>query len=703
MQSKQTLVACLAGAALLTTSSSNQLLAHDTTLCRATPLRCPSLPSIAMPSRLLQPLLPLPAPPPPLPPPPLPATTNHSHHLRRALLAATIASAAAAATALLFLLLLLFLRRRRRRHPTLPFSPPPAPARPLRRYTRRALRRATAGFHPTRLLGRGAASPVYLATFPDASLAAVKTCASPHELHLLASLPDSPGLVSLLGYSSSGPGRGGADGDHSLLLVFEYMPQGSLQGALFGGDAAAAAAAAARDGSFLDWPRRLAVIRDVARALAFLHAECHPPVVHGDLKPSNVLLDAAFRAKLADFGLARFKTPDAVAASGAVADDFMSQELGEAGDHLSTTASATGGAKGDSRDESGPASAWGKEWWWKQDGSGELDSRDYVAEWIGSQICPERNPDWADDNDGGDANDHKNSPSGTDEHAVSASPEDKKNAGCDVNADGAGGGNAGGEKKEATKMREWWKEEFFEEMSKKGGSFDKRRGGGGAGKPWLRSISMNTGHGNANGDGNAERGGGLDLSFRRSRKRSRRRGRSVGSDIHSGAGDFLSRELSSTTSMRGTVCYVAPECGGGPCGEHGGELLEKADVYSFGVLVLVILSGRRPLHILSSPMKLEKANLVSWCRQLARAGNVLELMDERLDGGYDKDQATLCVHLALLCLQRQPEHRPDSTDIVKILDGEMELPPAPVEFSPSPRVRPFPRSSRRAPQPDAGE
>ncbi|XP_062196493.1 putative receptor-like protein kinase At1g80870 [Phragmites australis] len=635
-----------------------------------------------MPSRLLQQTFPPPAPPPP--PPPLPA--NNQHH-RQALLAATVASAAAAIALLFLLVLLLLLRRRRRRHPTLPFSPPPAPARPLRRYSRRALRRATGGFHPSRLLGRGAASPVYLATFPDASLAAVKTCASPHELHLLALLPDSPRLVSLLGYSS---GSGVAGAEHPLLLVFEYVPNGSLQGALFGGDAAG------RDGRFLDWPKRLAVIRDVARALAFLHAECHPPVVHGDLKPSNVLLNADFRAKLADFGLARLKTPDAVATSGAAGDDFMSQELGEAGDHLSTTTSAAGGAKTDVKDESGPARAWGKEWWWKQDGSGELDSRDYVAEWIGSQICPERNPDWADENDG-NTNDQKTSPSGMDERAVSDSPEDKKNANCNSNADGAAFGHAG-EKKEATKMREWWKEEFFEEMSKKGGSFDKRRG---SGKPWLRSISMNTGHGNANanGDSNVEPSG-LDLSFRRSRKRNRGRGRSVGSDIQSG--DFLSRDLSSTTSMRGTVCYVAPECGGGPC-EHGTDLLEKADVYSFGVLVLVILSGRRPLHILSSPMKLEKANLVSWCRQLARAGNVLELMDERLDGGYDKDQATLCVQLALLCLQRQPEHRPDSTDIVKILDGEMELPPAPVEFSPSPRVRPFPRSSRRAPQPDAAE
>ncbi|KAL5221351.1 hypothetical protein ABZP36_026064 [Zizania latifolia] len=622
-----------------------------------------------MPSRLLQQL---PPPPPPAPPPPLPSKT----HRHRVLLAAAAASGAAVLL-LLLLLVVLHLRRRRRRRSTLPFSPPPAPARPLRRYSRRALRRATDGFHPSRLLGRGAASPVYLATFPDGSPAAVKTCSSPHELHLLASLPESPRLVSLLGYSSSGA-------DHPVLLVFEYLPHGSLQGALFDDF---------RDGRFLDWPKRLGVIRDVARALAFLHAECQPPVVHGDLKPSNVLLDADFRAKLADFGLARFKTPDAIAASGVVADDFMSQELGEAGE-LFSTASAGGGVKADAKDESGPAGAWGKDWWWKQDGSGELDTRDYVAEWIGCQICPEKNPDWADDNDG-DTNDNKNSPSGTDEHAVAASPEDKKNADGNSNADIASGGNAG-DKKDATKMREWWKEEFFEEMSKKGGSIDRRRGGG---KPWLRSMSTNTGNGNVNGDSNNIEPSAVEMSFRRSRKRSRRRGQSAGSDMHNS--DFLSQELSTTTSMRGTVCYVAPECGGGPC-KHGVDLLEKADIYSFGVLVLVILSGRRPLHILSSPMKLEKANLVSWCRQLARAGNVLELMDERLDGGYDKDQATLCAQLALLCLQRQPEHRPDSTDIVKILAGEMKLPPAPVDVSPSPRVRPFPRSSRRA-QPDAAE
>ncbi|KAI4387092.1 hypothetical protein MLD38_004951 [Melastoma candidum] len=124
----------------------------------------------------------------------------------------------------------------------------------------------------------------------------------------------------------------------------------------------------------------------------------------------------------------------------------------------------------------------------------------------------------------------------------------------------------------------------------------------------------------------------------------------------------------STTSMKGTLCYVAPEYGG------SGYMLEKADFYSLGVLVLVIVSGRRPLHVLASPMKLEKADLISWCRHLAQAGDVLELVDERLNGEYSKEQATLCINQALICLQKLPELRPDIGEIVKILRGEMDLP-----------------------------
>jgi len=162
----------------------------------------------------------------------------------------------------------------------------------------------------------------------------------------------------------------------------------------------------------------------------------------------------------------------------------------------------------------------------------------------------------------------------------------------------------------------------------------------------------------------------------------------MGSDIWSG--DLLSRDVSSTTSMRGTVCYIAPEYGG--CG----FLSEKGDIYSFGVLMLVIVSGRRPLHILASPMKdFEKANLITWSRHLAQTGNILDLMDGSLKDVYNRDQASLCITLALLCLQRIPEMRPDISEIVKILKGEMDAPGLPLEFSPSPPCRVFNKSRQK--------
>jgi len=62
----------------------------------------------------------------------------------------------------------------------------------------------------------------------------------------------------------------------------------------------------------LNWDMRFRIILNVAEALAYLHFKCDPPVIHGDVKPSNVLLNANFQAKLADFGLARVKTAESI-------------------------------------------------------------------------------------------------------------------------------------------------------------------------------------------------------------------------------------------------------------------------------------------------------------------------------------------------------------------------------------------------------
>jgi len=140
--------------------------------------------------------------------------------------------------------------------------------------------------------------------------------------------------------------------------------------------------------------------------------------------------------------------------------------------------------------------------------------------------------------------------------------------------------------------------------------------------------------------------------------------------------------------MRGTVCYIAPEYGG------GGNLSEKCDVYSFGVLLLVLVSGRRPLQVTASPMsEFERANLISWARQLARNGKLLDLVDPNIQS-LDREQAILCITIALLCLQRSPSMRPTMVEIVGMHSGEADPPHLPFEFSPSPPSN-FPFKTRK--------
>ncbi|EPS71038.1 hypothetical protein M569_03718, partial [Genlisea aurea] len=94
-------------------------------------------------------------------------------------------------------------------------------------------------------------------------------------------------LVKLLGWCHK---------NRKLLLVYECMPNGSLDKHLFSG---------ASDGTLLGWDLRYRIISGVAAALLYLHEEYDQRVLHRDLKPSNIMLDSDFNARLGDFGLAR--------------------------------------------------------------------------------------------------------------------------------------------------------------------------------------------------------------------------------------------------------------------------------------------------------------------------------------------------------------------------------------------------------------
>lgn len=116
----------------------------------------------------------------------------------------------------------------------------------------------------------------------------------------LLSRMDSPYLVGLLGYC--------ADQSHRL-LVFEFMPNGSLKSHLHPTPASAAVGDLQHQQRQppppLDWQTRLGIALDCARALEFLHEHSSPAVIHRDFKCSNILLDHNYRARVSDFGMAK--------------------------------------------------------------------------------------------------------------------------------------------------------------------------------------------------------------------------------------------------------------------------------------------------------------------------------------------------------------------------------------------------------------
>lgn len=226
------------------------------------------------------------------------------------------------------------------------------------------------------------------------------------------------------------------------------------------------------------------------------------------------------------------------------------------------------------------------------------------------------------------------------------------------------------------KGKEWWREEYCEELSNKSKEQGGVLGKGDAKLEWSGSNRGRRSHEYFNTNFSQEFSGEFPHRRLQKSRRENRRSRSRSKDFWGGDSG---RGVGNTPSMRGTICYVAPEKGG------GSSLSEKSDVYSFGVLLLVLISGRRPLQVTASPMiDFERANLISWARVLAQFGNLIDLVDPDLHQAFSKDQALLCLKVALLCLQRLPVARPSMEEIVKILSGEVAVPDLPFEFSPSP-------------------
>ncbi|KAG6701036.1 hypothetical protein I3842_08G143900 [Carya illinoinensis] len=162
-----------------------------------------------------------------------------------------------------------------------------------RRFTYRELTHATNNFDEGGKLGEGGFGGVYKGFLSESSTEiAVKRVSKGSkqgrkeyisEVKIISRLRHR-NLVQLIGWCH-------AQGE--FLLVYEYMPNGSLDTHLFGGKI------------MLTWPVRDKIALGLASALLYLHEEWEQCVVHRDIKSSNIMLDANFNAKLGDFGLAR--------------------------------------------------------------------------------------------------------------------------------------------------------------------------------------------------------------------------------------------------------------------------------------------------------------------------------------------------------------------------------------------------------------
>nr|ADB97921.2 symbiosis receptor kinase SymRK [Arachis hypogaea] len=146
------------------------------------------------------------------------------------------------------------------------------------------------------LIGEGGFGPVYRGMLDDGQEVAVKVRSATstqgtrefdNELNLLSAIQHE-NLVPLIGYCNE---------KDQQILVYPFMSNGSLQNRLYGEPAKR---------KILDWPTRLSIALGAARGLAYLHTFPGRPVIHRDIKSSNILLDHSMCAKVADFGFSKY-------------------------------------------------------------------------------------------------------------------------------------------------------------------------------------------------------------------------------------------------------------------------------------------------------------------------------------------------------------------------------------------------------------
>ncbi|KAK7401726.1 hypothetical protein VNO78_13429 [Psophocarpus tetragonolobus] len=182
----------------------------------------------------------------------------------------------------------------------------------LKSLTTEVILKKTQKLNSKDIIGSGGYGVVYELKLDDSTALAIKRLnrgtaerdkGFERELEAMADIKHR-NIVTLHGYYTA---------PHYNLLIFELMPNGSLDSFLHG---------RSRDKRVLDWPTRYRIAAGAARGISYLHNDCIPHIIHRDIKSSNILLDQNMEARVSDFGLATLMEPNKTHVSTIVAGTF---------------------------------------------------------------------------------------------------------------------------------------------------------------------------------------------------------------------------------------------------------------------------------------------------------------------------------------------------------------------------------------------
>ncbi|XP_061360154.1 wall-associated receptor kinase-like 2 [Gastrolobium bilobum] len=178
-------------------------------------------------------------------------------------------------------------------------------------FTAEELKRATDNYNRSRFLGQGGYGMVYKGMLPDGTIVAVKK-SKEIERNQIETFVNEVVILSQINHRNIVKLFGCCLESEAPLLVYEFIPYGNLSHHIHRKDNEAS----------LPWDSRLRIACEVAGALAYMHFAASLPIFHRDIKPTNILLDSNYSAKVSDFGTSRSVPQDKTHLTTAVGGTF---------------------------------------------------------------------------------------------------------------------------------------------------------------------------------------------------------------------------------------------------------------------------------------------------------------------------------------------------------------------------------------------